>query len=223
MLRKILCSLIFIASTNVANAAIITQSQTITQSPTNFTENLTFDLFNLGSGFELTKVSFSIDGDVFGSASVESLDASPSVINIELSVTLTLFDPFNSPLVVSIPLFAQSFNAGAFDGTIDFAGASGASFTGLNASQLVTEEYTDAPTLIDFTGPGTIMLDFVAQGSSSGSGAGNLVSQFATEASGTVDIVYEYHSTSVSVSEPSVIALFGLGLIALGGMRRNRK
>lgn len=223
MLRKILCGLIFIASTSAANAAIITQSQTITQASTNYSTTLTFDLFDLGSGFDLTKVSFSIDGDVFGNASVESLDASPSVIEIELSVTLTLFDPFNSPLVISIPLFAQSFNASAYDGTIDFGGTSGASFTGLNASQLITEVYTDAGTLSDFTGPGTISLDFSAQGSSSGSGAGNLVSQFATEAAGVVEIEYEYQPASVSVSEPSLIALFGLGLIALGGMRRSRK
>ena len=74
MFKKILFGLMLIASTSAANAAIITQSQTITQQKTNINTSLIFNLFNLGPGFELTKVSFTIDGDVFGSASVESRD-----------------------------------------------------------------------------------------------------------------------------------------------------
>ena len=74
MFKKILFGLMLIASTSAANAAIITQSQTITQQSTNINTSLIFNLFNLGPGFELTKVSFTIDGDVFGSASVESRD-----------------------------------------------------------------------------------------------------------------------------------------------------
>lgn len=221
MFKKILFGLMLIASTSAANAAIITQSQTITQQKTNINTSLIFNLFNLGPGFELTKVSFTIDGDVFGSASVESRDSEPSTIDMELSVTLTLFDPSNSALVISIPLFSQSFNATAFDGLIDFGGTSGATFTGLNASQSVTESYTDAATLAEFTGPGVISLGFTAIGTSQGSGAGNLVSEFSTQASGDIEVVYEYRSTVVS--EPSIVALFGLGLIALGGMRRSKK
>lgn len=221
MFKKILFGLMLIASTSAANAAIITQSQTITQQKTNINTSLIFNLFNLGPGFELTKVSFTIDGDVFGSASVESRDSEPSTIDIELSVTLTLFDPSNSALVISIPLFSQSFNATAFDGTQDFGGTSGATFTGLNASQSVTETYMDAATLAQFTGPGTISLGLTAVGTSNGSGAGNLISQFSTDAAADIEVVYEYGPTEVS--EPSVIALFGLGLIALGGMRRSKK
>lgn len=221
MFKKILCGLMLIASASAANAAIITQSETIVQQPTNFGTSLVFDLFDLGPGFELTKVSFTIDGDVFGSASVESLDGSTSTIDIQLSVTLTLFDLSNSPLVISIPLFSQQFAASAYDGTVDFGGTSGATFAGLNASQSITEVYTDAATLSDFTGTGTISLDFTAQGSSNGSGAGNLITQFQTSASGIVDVVYEYQPTAVS--EPSLVALFGLGLIALGGVRRSKK
>ncbi|BFT30726.1 hypothetical protein D210916BOD24_19020 [Alteromonas sp. D210916BOD_24] len=221
MFKKFLCGLMLIASSSMANAALINQSATITQQSTNFATNLVFDLFDLGPEFDLTKISFSIDGDVFGTANVESLDATASTINISLAVTLTLFDLTNSPLVISIPLFAQQFNATAFDGVIDFGGTSGATFANLNASQGVTEEYTDAATLSAFTGPGTITLGFTAAGSSSANGAGNIVTQFATQASGDVSIVYEYQSAEVA--EPSLIALFGLGLIAVGGIRRSKK
>ena len=221
MFKKLIFSFLLIASSGAANAALITQSDSVTRQSTNFSHSLMFDLFNLGPGFELTKVSFSIDGDVFGLAEIESRDASASTIDISISVELTLFDTSNAPLVISIPLFTQQFEATAYDGTNDAGGTSGITYTGLTASQFVSESYTDASTLNAFTGTGTVSLGFGAEGTSTASGSGNLATFFQTEASGDVEVIYEYRA--VEVSEPSVVALFGLGLIALGGFRRMKK
>ncbi|WP_334050115.1 PEP-CTERM sorting domain-containing protein [Alteromonas gracilis] len=221
MFKKLIFSFLLIASSGAANAALITQSDSVTRQDTDISTSLVFDMFNLGTGFELTKVTFSIDGDVFGRARVESEDAAPSVIDIELKVTLTLFDPSNNDLVISIPLFTQSFNATAFDGSTDFGGTSGISFNDLNVSKFESESYTDAATLNAFTGPGTISLDFTGIAETSASGAGNITASFSTQASGDVEVIYEYRA--VEVSEPSMVALFGLGLIALGCSRRIKK
>ena len=221
MLKRILCLLLIIATSSAANAALITQSDSVSRQSTDFNSPLLFNLFDLGPGFELTSVSFSLAGTVFGTAEVESRDASPSDITISVSVELTLFDTSNSPLVVSIPLFSQLFKASAYDGFDDKAGTSGATFTGLTASQTVSEIYTDVSTLNAFTGSGTVALSFGAEGKSTATGSGNISSFFSTEAAGDVEVIYEYRA--VDVSEPSMIALFGLGLMAAGGMRRFRK
>jgi hypothetical protein len=221
MFKKLLFSFLLIASSGAANAALITQSDSVTRQSTDFSTSLIFNLFDLGPNFELTKVSFSIDGDVFGSAEIESRDASASTIDISISVELTLFDTSNAPLVISIPLFTQQFEATAYDGTNDAGGTSGITYTGLTASQFVSESYTDALTLSAFTGTGTVSLGFGAVGTSSATGSGNLIAGFQTEASGDIEVIYEYRAREVS--EPSMVALFGLGLIALGGLRRIKK
>ncbi|MBR7632037.1 choice-of-anchor E domain-containing protein [Janthinobacterium lividum] len=65
-----------------------------------------------------------------------------------------------------------------------------------------------------------IQLGLNAIGSSTGSGSGNLLTQFQTAASGRVAVTYEYIS---AVPEPETYVMLLTGLALAGVMTRRRK
>jgi hypothetical protein len=159
---------------------------------TNWSDSVTIPKFDPMLG-DLQSIRFTLTGNAQGTASAESLDTSPTVVTLQFSSTLTLTRPDNSVIVISIPLanFMDTFTA--FDGTIDFAGTSGASHTGINATQSeVVNSPPPASDLVLFTGPGTITLPVTAVGSSIATGSGNLISQFLQQAAATVEVCYTY-------------------------------
>lgn len=223
MLKKIIAGSALVLAASSAHAALMeSQSAVVAVAPTDYQSVLMFNQFDdMGGSRILQSVTFSIDGQVTGSAEFENLGANASTIEYNYSATLTLSDPMANELVVSIPGLNDSFDASAFDGTIDFGGTSGITLDDLNESQYEEETYMDAPTLAAFTGVGTIDLTFDAAGSSRVVGGGNIISRFLTNAGGTVKVVYMY--TEQSVSAPTSIALLGLTLLGLASVRRDRK
>jgi hypothetical protein len=118
-------------------------------------------------------------------------------VNIQFSSTMTLTRPDNSVIVIVIPLANFSDPLSAFDGIIDFAGTSGVTHNGINATQ--SNSATSPPPLSDlilFTGlpgnPGTITLPVSAAGSSVASGPGNVISQFSQQAQASVEVCYTF-------------------------------
>jgi hypothetical protein len=223
MLKKILCGATLLCAATLSNAGTIVQDHTIVLQTTNFQKTITFAKFDdLGGSRILQSVSFSIDGSIAGSAAVESKDNGAATLTTTLSAELSLKDPLNNVLVVVIPSVINIFEATPFDGVNDFGGTSGISYPDLMASEDKLESYIDLATRNLFTGSGmTVNLLFDATAKSKAGGAGNIVSQFSTQAEGFVEIVYTY--TLVPVSAPSHVALLGLGLIAFGGVKRLRK
>ena len=222
MLKKILCGATLLCAASLSNAATITQNFNVMLADTNFDLTIPFNLFDdMGGTRILDSVSFSIAGGIEGNARAESLDAGPATLELTLSATLTLTDALMNTLVVTIPTVVNSFDAAAFDGEINFAGPSGVSFDGITASATNSETYTDAPTLAIFTGVGSMDFGFDATATSTATGAGNIISQFQSQAGGEVEVIYEW--SAVPVSAPSQVAFLGLGLLAFAGLRKARK
>jgi len=220
MFKKLLCGAALLSVATFSNAAVMTVTETasVGLTTTNFDEVVSVNQFDDTMG-ALQSVTFTLEGFVEANASVESLDAAPAEVTTNISVTLTLTETIlNNTLVVTVPSLSETFNATAFDGTIDFAGTSGIAYTGLTADQTETNTFTDAATLGLFTGLGTVDLNLNALAESFASGAGNLITQFATQAGGNISVNYAYDVPSVSA--PSHLALLGLGLVAFAGMRR---
>lgn len=167
-------------------------------------------------GQVLTGVSFTLDGSVTGNASFESLDAAPATINLNLQSTITMLDPNNVPVVTVIPVANTSDLASAFDGVIDFGGTSGKSYLGLSGT---ASNSGTSGNLALFTGSGSVLMPVSATGTSSGSGAGNLITQFATSAGAEATVTY----TFTAVPEAGSMILCGLGALgAFVAMRRRR-
>lgn len=224
MLKRLLYGALFLCAAGFTNAATITLTDTVAVSKTNYQQTLSFAKFDtMGGTRALDSVTFSIDGSIFGSAEVESRDALPTTIITMLSAELMLIDSLMNTLVVTIPGISNTFNAGAYDGSLDFGGSSGITYPDLTANKYEEATYTDAPTLAMFTGMDMASFTFDAQATSSSTGAGNITTRFASTAGALVSIVYSYTDTSIVVSAPTHVAVLGLGLLGIAGLRKVRK
>lgn len=205
-----------------AHAGTISYTATKDLTTTNWLDSLSFKKFDTALG-KLTSITFDLTGMVEGTGQAESKDTAESSVILSLESALTLMRPNGSKLVVSNPVFEKIFNFTAFDGVEDYSGTSGGS-TGTVSAE-ATESFTSATSadmaLFSALGGGDIVLGLRAVGKSSGSGSGNLITQFNTFAAGKAVVTYTYTPTpTVNVPEPATIATFLLGLGLAGAARR---
>ncbi len=205
-----------------ASAAILTESfsATVPLQNTNFNTSVALSHFDPSLG-TLQMVTIGLAGVVQGNASAESLDASPATVNLNLGASITATGPVALSVNVT-PVNMQVFNASAFDGVIDFAGTSGIAFTNVTGSDTDSSMLTAPPAdLSPYIGLGNVIIGIGALGNSSGSGAGNLITQFQTQAGAEVTITYKYDTGTTSTPEPATL----LGLMAFGaaGIASRRK
>lgn len=203
-----------------AQATVISFTGSKALTTTNWSDVLTFGKFDTNLG-TLTSIKFDLSGVVQGVGSAESLDASGTNVTLSLGSLLGLTRPDGSTLVVTNPVFTRVFNFSAFDGAINFGGTSGGTTgnvlaTGSNS--FVSSNASDFA-LFSAAGGGTINLGLNALGNSSGSGSGNLITQFNTAASGNVLVTYTY-TTPSPVPEPASMAMIFTGLGLIGAARR---
>lgn len=197
--------------------------------PTNFANQPVvpdFNQFDTGLG-TLNSVTIDLTGFVTGSASAESLDAAPSTVTLDLQA-LVEFLVGATNLAQVIPAVQQIVGLDAFDGDIDFGGNSGISFTDLAGSDFTSVVLTGA-NMAPFIGNGTVTGLCNGTGQSVGTGAGNLVTQFSTQAGCAVTVTYDYR-TNGTQPVPEIDAIAGTGALtllagalALVGERRRRR
>jgi len=218
-MTKTLTTALIAATAGIANAGVSeTFSGSFDLATTNWTEAFNINGFDtMGGTRELLEINIHLTGEVNGIAMAESLDASAATIELNLQATLTLFlAASNTELAEVIPVVNTTFDAEAFDGNIDFDGPSGAVFTGLSNTASAWEAISDAGVLELFTDVASVGLSAEAFGSSFGSGAGNLITQFATEAGLGWEVQYKFRN----VPAPAGMALLGMG--GLVATRRRR-
>lgn len=201
---------------SAAQAATISFSNAIADTTTNWAHNLTLQQFD-GSLGTLQSVKFTYAGHVNTTFREESLDAAPATITVTASAAIAFALPVGQTLNISN---SNTQNVGAFDGTIDFAGASGFGpllVTGTDSGMLTLVSGLGA-----FVGLGTYNIDVTATGTSGASGAGNLISQINTTAGANITVDYTY-AVQHQTPEPASLALAGLALAGIALTARRRK
>lgn len=209
-------------SVGAASAATMDVSDSISLQSTNWSENLSVAQFDSSLG-TLVKATVSLTGTVEGEGKAESLDTSPADISLDLQAAIEASTSSLASLGTVVPIVSSTFSLGAFDGTIDFAGASGVSSGTVSGSDSDLNSFMDAD-LASFIGGGFIDILVEATGQSSGSGAGNLITQFATSASAQLTITYEYEEDNPgAIPLPAGGLLLLTGFAGIAGLKRRKK
>jgi hypothetical protein len=209
------CAALAICAYDV-RADSISYSDFVAVQRTNWNKTVSVSQFNPSLG-TLDSVLISLQGTVAGSAKFESRDHGPTTVTMSLQAQVTLSWPNQNNLVVALPLVQTVDNVTVFDGTTDFGGSSGRTYDNLSGSK-TESALLSPPTPTDlavFLGTGTVTLPVKAEAQSFGTGAGNLIQWFMTDAGADVTVTYDYR-----VPEPAAGALIGLGGLAL--IRRRR-
>jgi hypothetical protein len=200
-----------------ASAATLSYSDSISLQSTNWGP-LTLSLTQFDSSLgTLNSVTFTLSGNVEGSAGAESLDASPSTVTLDLGAAIEAdIAGLGSSGVADItinPVNSQTIGLTAFDGTIDFAGTSGVDTGTVTGSDSNFATYASG--LAPFIGGGTFDVDLSADGEFSGSGAGNLVTRSNTSASASITVLYDYTPAVIPLPASALLLLGGLGGLAM--------
>lgn len=207
-------------STAASAATVVYSSNVIAPKTTNYNDVLSIPQFDPALG-TLQSIKVTLFGNLKGFVRFESLDATATTVTTNLTASLTLTRPDGSTIVVTIPAFSDTRTVAAFDGTLDFDGASGFTSPELIASSSNFVTLVSAADLALFTGPGILNGPLLAAGISSASGAGNLVTQFSTEAGGYASVEYTY--AAVPEAGTWALMLSGFGLVGYSMRRRSVK
>jgi len=157
---------------------------------------LAFDGFDPSLGV-LDGVLVSVAADASGSVRLENLDPVAGTATVGQVAAVTLTGPGGMALVSSTVSFSGTRQLAAFDGTDDFAGASGAAITGsLPAGTAGSAAVTSAPTSAFRSGP--VALGVTRAGSTTLDAPGNLDIATTLQAGATVTLTYHYVAPTIS-------------------------
>lgn len=186
-----------------------------------FTNNMTLPKFNV-SGGTLQSITFTLAGTLTAAQQAENRSAGAATIVLSSTGTMTLYRPNGTSLVVTVPGSTNSFSATASDGNLDFAGTSGITIASTTGNLSNTATYSGASDLSLFTGAGSILLPVSAVGTSTASGAANIVSVFSMVGGATASVTYTY--SVAAVPEASTYGAIGaVSMVGFLGYRRARR
>jgi hypothetical protein len=166
----------------------------------------------------LTEVDVMTSGSFSTQFSAENLGGSTSAIEETTSANLSINVP-SGAIPFSIPAVTESFNASAFDGTLNDGGTSGKEFAPATSSSAPqTTVLTSPAALAAFTG--NFRIPVTVSGHATGSATssdGDLSDAFNTQTSVTITIIYHYTPNLTSLNPPAGGSGSGSGSGAAAG------
>lgn len=221
-MKKLLSSVPLLAlfCLGVGKAQAISYAVSLPLATTNWEQTIDLPQFDPAICPYGTPIAFSMGGQVEGTIKFENTDAEFATITAKLAAELLAEDPTNpgTYFLTVQPSVDSTETVSAFDGTIDFGGSSGRTYTNLMGSDYAAIILTSGA-LYDrfFVGISVPqnLIDIHVHALSSGAGAGNLILQFITLAGVDVE--------ETCVPEPKTLLLLGIGLAGLAGYAYRRR
>jgi uncharacterized repeat protein (TIGR01451 family) len=171
----------------------VSVAQTVTIPPTSAGFDITKQInqFNPNLG-QLLEVDITQDGAITSDIKAENVSTQTgATITGTVSGSLTLTGA-GLNIASTLSDNAGTFNAQAFDGTIDFGGTSGKDFGAQTATAATKSITLTGNQMNAFIGNGQLNFDEIAQVSSTASGGGNLIANITSTANATFTVVYKY-------------------------------
>ncbi len=216
MNKTLLASLAIVGIAAASQAATVSYSATVPQQTTDFTNiPLSLSQFNPSLG-TLTSVTLTLAGTATGSIRFESLDAQAAAILANLTASISASGPA-ALAITTVPLSSTTTNVTAYDGTIDFGGTSGRTLDPLSATD--TQSSSLSSGFGSYVGTNNVTINLSANGNSTVSGSGNIVTNLSQKAGGIATLTYTY----TPVPEPATMAVLSIGALGLLRRRRARK
>lgn len=171
--------------------AVTTAPQTFSfaDSTTGWHNNIAVEQFDPTLG-TLEAINITLTGDLSTTVGAENEDPSATTVSVTQAATLSL----------ALPSVTETASASTntwmgllgYDGTLDFAGTSGAIAQRQTQAPTTRDALTDATDLAAFTGLGTVAVPLSAIGTSHLNGPGNLLARLLAEAGATATVSYTY-------------------------------
>jgi hypothetical protein len=207
MAKTALAAGFLLASTHLASAGVVSESQSFGPATTNWSTTLNFAGFNTGLG-TLTEVDITVTETLTGTAQATNTStSSPGSGSISLINTAS----------VAVPSLPISFSNTATTPTFTLNPSETSATYGLGGSS------TDSGSIT--TGLATFEAPWSASASDSGAtssnfSGGNETTEVSDTGLITVSVDYIYRTIPTDVAEPLSVAVLGAGLLALGFVRR---
>jgi protocatechuate 3,4-dioxygenase beta subunit len=168
----------------------ITQTLTFPDASTDWSSAQMLQQFDPSLG-TLTSVDIISNDSITSTIKVENLDTAAATIDAKVSGTVSLSGPGMTGLTANLSA-DQTFSAGPFDGSIDFGGTSGNNFGPKTAQGTKSVTLSTASDLAPFVGTGSVSITAATHGTSTASGAANLLLSVKTTAAAKVTVIYHY-------------------------------
>ena len=215
----ILCLLALAVLACCAGAATVSYTGSIPGDTTDWDYDLSLPQFDPALGI-LQSVNFTLGGEVYGTASFESLAPASARVYLDLSASIVLDWPGATAELLVRPAAAMVEYVGPYDGVLDWEGVSGRTLS-FRAGQPETTQSQVLTTGLDpYIGNGSIVVPVSATAISIVCGPGQMTSSVTTIASAYVGVTYDY-----IVPEPGALISLAVGLTGFWGLsiRRRRK
>jgi hypothetical protein len=143
----------------------------------------------------LQSVTITLGSTLTGSVQAENPSPLPALYEALLRTHAVVWRPDASEIVRVVPSVASSLQFGGYDGTLDFAGASGITLTGLVATRewhVVLQDPADLALFSAASAGDTIALAVHAVSASIATGPGPLIVAFGSTVSARITVCYGY-------------------------------
>lgn len=175
--------------------------------PTNWSGSSVFLKHDAAIGV-LQSVTVTLRGRLLLDLGVENLGGSTEAFQVQVSSTVNARRPDSTVIATSSAVVEVVDLLASYDGTLDFDGPSGDTYSSLGAvgeTSIVLQGAADLALFTASTPGETISIGVDATGSISGGGPGNLVMSFSSRTGAEVTVCYGYRETCHVDSVPATL------------------